>query len=173
MSKQQLHMRKSNMENLPPLSLPCGFSLQSHVTGMESEWEALIEDAFGHHFSFEDCIIRAGGYKPEYVLYLKEDGKTIATATAVEKETFPNEGWFRMVGVSSKARGMGVGRLIALAALHSLAARGYNSVVLSTDDNRIPALRLYLSLGFEPIVFDQEHQDRWDKVMSVLKSKKN
>lgn len=172
MSVQQLHMRKTNMENLPPLSLPYGISLQSHIEGMESEWETLIEAAFGQHFTFNDCIINAGGYKPEYVLYLRKDGELIATTTAVEKDIFPNEGWFRMVGVSPKARGLGAGRLIALAALHSLAARGYKSVVLSTDDDRIPALSLYLSLGFEPIIFDNEHKERWEKVMNVINDRK-
>ncbi|MBP5661673.1 MAG: GNAT family N-acetyltransferase [Clostridia bacterium] len=170
MTYKQLHMRRTNMDQLPPLALPAGVALHTHEDGLEAAWEKLIEDVFEMHFSFNDCIVNGGGYKPEYVLYLKKDGEEIATTTAVEKDTFPGEGWLRMVGVSPKSRGLGAGKLIVLAALHSLAARGYKSTVLSTDDARIPAIKLYLSLGFEPIIFDDDHKARWEKVMETIKN---
>lgn len=166
----QLFMRHPNLEQLPPLALPHGFTLHNHIEGTEKNWETLIERAFGNHYSFDDFIRNGGGYKPEYVLYLSKDGKDIATATAVEKDIFPNEGWFRMVGVDPAARGLGAGRLIALAALHSLAARGYKTAVLSTDDDRIPALNLYYSLGFRPIFTHESHEKRWAAVLPRLRT---
>lgn len=166
----QLFMRHPNLEQLPPLALPHGFTLHNHIEGTEKNWEALIERAFGNHYSFDDFIRNGGGYKPEYVLYLSKDGKDIATTTAVEKDIFPNEGWFRMVGVDPSARGLGAGRLIALAALHSLAARGYKTAVLSTDDDRIPALNLYYSLGFRPIFTHESHEKRWAAVLPRLRT---
>lgn len=171
----QLFMRKPRMDDLPPFAMPEGFALHTHVEGTESTWEDLIEKAFGSRFSFEKCIRNGGGYKPEYVMYISKDGKDIATVTAVEKEDFPGEGWFRMVGSDPEARGLGAGRMAALAALHSLAARGYTSTVLSTDDFRIPALSLYLSLGFEPLMTHESHPARWEKVLAeiaAIKAKK-
>ncbi|MBQ2942093.1 MAG: GNAT family N-acetyltransferase [Clostridia bacterium] len=167
----QLFMRQPDITNLPPLALPEGFSLHSHIEGQDKNWEDLIEKAFGSHFSFNDFIVNGGGYKPEYVLYIAKDGVDIATATAVEKDIFPGEGWFRMIGTAPEARGLGAGRLVCLAALHSLAARGYKSVVLSTDDARIPAIKLYLSLGFEPIFTHESHEERWKKVMENINNK--
>lgn len=169
MAEPQLFLRKPNMNDLSPLTLPEGYALHSHIEGQESNWEDIIEEAFGIRYSFEKCIRNGGGYKPEYVLYISKDGKDIATATAVEKEDFPGEGWLRMVGTRPSARGMGAGRLVLNACLHSLAARGYKSVVLSTDDHRIPALKLYLSLGFEPIYTHESHKERWEKIMEILK----
>lgn len=167
----QLFMRQPDITNLPPLALPEGFSLHSHIEGQDKNWEDLIEKAFGSHFSFNDFIVNGGGYKPEYVLYIAKDGVDIATATAVEKDIFPGEGWFRMIGTAPEARGLGAGKLVCLAALHSLAARGYKSVVLSTDDARIPAIKLYLSLGFEPIFTHESHEERWKKVMENINNK--
>ncbi len=167
----QLFMRQPDITNLPPLALPEGFSLHSHIEGQDKNWEDLIEKAFGAHFSFNDFIVNGGGYKPEYVLYIAKDGVDIATATAVEKDIFPGEGWFRMIGTAPEARGMGAGRLVCLAALHSLAARGYKSVVLSTDDARIPAIKLYLALGFEPIYTHESHEERWKKVFEKINNK--
>ena len=73
-----------------------------------------------------------------------------------------------MVGTHAGTRGLGAGRLVCLAALHSLQARGYKSVVLSTDDHRLPALKLYLSLGFEPVYTHESHEARWKRVMAKL-----
>ncbi len=168
----QLFMRKPDMNGLPPLFLPEGFSLHNHVEGTEEIWESIIEDAFGHHFSFDASIRNGGGYKPEYVLYIAKNGVDIATVTAVEKETFPGEGWFRMVGTRTAARGQGAGRLVLTAALHSLAARGYQSVVLSTDDFRLPAISLYRSLGFEPLLTHESHEARWAAVFEKLDAAK-
>ena len=165
----QLIMRHPDLSKLPPLALPRGLSLHSHTDDITAQWEELIEKAFGMKFSFNDFIVKGGGYKPEYVLYLSENGKAIATTTAIENEKYPGEGWFRMVGVDPDCRGRGAGRLICLAALHSLAARGYKTAVLSTDDERIPALNLYYSLGFRPVYCHESHKERWDKILPRLK----
>lgn len=167
----QLFMRHPDITSLPELELPDGVTLHTHLEGTEDVWEALIERAFGTHYSFDQFIRNGGDYKPEHVLYLTKDGKDIATTTAVEKADFPGEGWFRMVGVDPECRGIGAGRLIALAALHSLAERGYKTVVLSTDDERIPAINLYYSLGFRPIYTHESHEERWQKIMPHIKNK--
>ena len=62
-----------------------------------------------------------------------------------------------MVGVHKDAQGMGAGKRISLAALNSLKQRGYKTAVLSSDDHRIPAIKLYLSVGFEPVILDESH----------------
>ncbi len=156
------------MNELPPFALPEGFTLHTHAEGSEAIWEDIIERSFGTHFSFDKCIRGGGGYRPEYVLYISRNGIDIATATAVEKDTFPGEGWFRMIGTVPEARGSGAGRLVMTAALYSLAARGFKSTVLSTDDFRLPAISIYLSLGFEPLYTHESHNERWKKVFSEL-----
>ena len=168
MSLPQIIMRRPTMDNLPPLFLPAGFSLHNHIEGREDVWESIIDEAFGNHYSFDKSIRNGGGYKPEYVIYIAKDCYDIATATAVEKETYPGEGWFRMVGTRPSARGQGAGRLALIAALNSLAARGYRSTVLSTDDWRLPAISLYLSLGFEPVMEHESHPERWKKIFAEL-----
>lgn len=167
----QLIMRNSTMEQLPPLYLPHGVSLHNHVEGSEKNWEELIERAFEQHFSFDDFIRNKDIYKPENVLYLSKDGRDIATTTVTENANFPREGWLRMVATDPKARGIGAGRLIVLAALHALAASGYKTTVLSTDDWRIPAITLYYSLGFRPVYTHESHEARWSEILPKLKVK--
>lgn len=165
---QQLHMRRENLDSLPPIYLREGFGIHTHFAGNEKVWEDIIERSFGSFFSFEKFLIPCGGYAPEYVLYVSKDGTDVATAMGTEKPTFAGEGWLRMVGAVPEARGTGAGRLAVLAAMHSLAARGYKSMVLSTDDFRLPAISVYLSLGFKPIIFDSDHADRWNAVAAQI-----
>lgn len=171
MPEPQLILRNPDLSRLPPLKIPDGFSLHCHREGEEQNWEDLIEEAFGGRYSFDRFIRNGGGYRPEYVLYVEKDGRDIATATAVESSRFPGEGWLRMVGTRPCARGQGAGRLVLTACLHSLLDRGYRSALLSTDDHRIPAVGLYLSLGFEPYFTDPGHPARWEKVMEILKNR--
>ncbi len=165
----QVHMRCTNLKNLPPLSLKAGYGIHTHIEGQEEIWEDIIEKSFGHRYVFRDFHAKLGGYAPEYILYVTKDGKEISTAMGTEHQNFPGEGWFRMVGAIPEARGTGAGKLVCLAVMHSLAARGYESIVLSTDDNRLPAIGMYMSLGFEPIIFDEEHEARWAEIKKNLK----
>ena len=163
----QLIMRMPDLSDLPPLECTRGLVLRTHRDGDEAAWEQIIESAFEKHFDF-DLLIRLGGYDPSYVIYAEREGRPIATATAVENPAYPGEGWFRMIGAHKDARGLGAGRLVCLAALHSLRDRGYKSVVLSTDDERIPALTLYYSLGFRPVYSHESHKARWDAVLPII-----
>ena len=171
MEFKQLIMRHPDLAKVPHLELPAGYEIVTHAAGFEKDWEAIIESAFGHHYNF-DFLIKAGDYAPEKVLYLRKDGRLIATTTAVEHQAFKGEGWFRMVGVHQDAQGMGAGKKIALAALKSLRDRGYKTAVLSTDDHRIPAIRLYLSVGFEPVMIDESHRERWKAVSEQIENAK-
>ena len=173
MSLPQLIMRHPDISVLPPLVLPEGFELYHHKEGcgMEQDWEEIIESAFGAKYNF-DFLINAGDYKPEHVLYISRNGEPIATTSAVEHPSYPGEGWYRMVGVKASAKGVGAGKLIGLAALYALRDRGYKSAMLSTDDIRIPAIRLYLSLGFEPYYNHESHKERWEKVLKIIEEQK-
>ena len=168
MAIPQLFMRHTDIAAIPRLSLPNGIELVRHCDDMESQWEELIKKAFGTRYSFEAMIKNGGDYAPDKVLYLRTAGRLVATTTAVEKDMFPGEGWIRMVGVDPDYRGMGFGRLIVVAALESLCQRGYKTAVLSTDDDRLSAIRLYYSMGFRPIITHESHKERWEKIMPLL-----
>ena len=169
-SLPQLIMRHPDLSLLPPLELGEGCNIHTHMDGAEHVWESIIASAFGEHFDFS-FLIKAGNYHPQSVLYLQCNGRDVATATAVENPKYPGEGWFRMVGVLKEEAGKGYGKLIALAALHKLHQRGYNTAVLSTDDHRISAICTYLSVGFRPVYNHESHTARWEQLKKQLPPK--
>ena len=136
----QLFMRHEDLSKLPPFFLPGGYSLHSYSENDEEVWEEIMEKAFGIHFTFEANMKNWKGYNPEKLMFLEKDGRDIASAAGFEKEEFPGEGWLHMVGTVPEACGKGAGRAVVLAALHAMAADGFRSAVLSTDDERIPAI---------------------------------
>lgn len=173
MSLPQLVMRNPDITTLPPLILPENCKIYHHKEncGMEAVWEDIIKSAFDHPFPF-DFLIKAGDYRPEHVLYFSRNDVPIATITAVEHPNYPGEGWYRMLGVRADAKGMGAGKLIALAALFALRDRGYTSALLSTDDHRTPAISLYLSLGFKPHYTHKSHKERWEQVFNTIDNRR-
>ena len=164
----QIIMRMPDLSRILPLEVPKGMIIHTHRAGDETAWEEIIESAFGTRYDFGH-LDRLGGYAPEYVFYAEKDGRQLATATAVENPAYPGEGWFRMIAAHKDARGLGAGRAVCLAALHSLKMRGYKSVVLSTDDERIPAISLYYSLGFRPVYSHESHKARWEKILPQIR----
>ena len=148
--------------------LPQGFALHNHIQGEEKKWETLVQKAFGRPYTFKNTMVWVGDYSPEHIMYISKDGVDIATATAIEFHLFPGEGLFHMVATDPDARGMGAGRLACIAALNQIAARGFKTAVLRTEDERIPAIKLYLSLGFEPVFADETHPERWEKIYKKI-----
>ena len=60
-------------------------------------------------------------------------------------------GTVHMVSVLDKARGRKLGRAVCGRVLQYLKENGCTQIVLTTDDFRIPAIKTYLSLGFQPV----------------------
>ncbi len=173
MSLPQLYMRKSDLTDLPELAakiggLPEGITLRTHREGDDELWENLIEKSFGNRYGFEGCMRKFPGYRPEHCFYLTRDGKDIAVAAAVENRDFPGEGWLHFVGVDPEARGLGLAKKVVLAVLVSFYLRGFKTVILSTDDFRLSAIKTYLDLGFTPVMSHESHPARWDEVLKKL-----
>jgi mycothiol synthase len=63
--------------------------------------------------------------------------------------------------------GKGLGLVVCAAALRRFLDAGYERIYLKTDDWRLPALKTYLKLGFEPFLFQAGMAERWKKIGTV------
>jgi mycothiol synthase len=98
------------------------------------------------------------------------NGALVATAMAQDNPS-PDLGLDGEVGwVASDPdhRGRGLGRLVVAAAVARLEAAGYQHIYLKTDDHRLPAIRVYVGLGFEPLYYANGMRERWDAIRANL-----
>ncbi|MBQ4088183.1 MAG: GNAT family N-acetyltransferase [Clostridia bacterium] len=165
----KLFMRHPDITTLPPAQIPEGFTLRTHEEGWESLWENIVNACFDFHYEFPLALTRRYDYAPEHVFYLEKDGKLIATATALQKAEDSEDGLIHMVATTPEARGRGAGRALVHTALYALKERGFKTAVLSTDDVRIPALRIYYRLGFRPVYTHESHEARWAKILPLIR----
>jgi mycothiol synthase len=72
------------------------------------------------------------------------------------------------VAVHADHRGKHPGRVVSLAVLHAFREAGCRDAVLETDPPRLPAIRLYLALGFRPEYVASEHDALWRSILVDL-----
>lgn len=101
-----------------------------------------------------------GGF---FVIEHVPTGTLVATANAnhAPNERHPEGGELSFVAASPEHAGHGLGRAVCAAVVRRFLAAGYRRIYLKTDDFRLPAIKVYLQLGFEPFLFNEQMAERW------------
>jgi len=166
MGLSKLIMKKEGLSDLPGFHCPSGYSLRQFQPDDERNWEDLIRHSFTRDVKFAEKI---GDHVPLYaerLLFICRGNQPVATATAWERSNGDNSGWYlHMVGVLPEYSGKGLGYAVSLAVLQKMKESGGESVFLETDDFRLPAIRIYLKLGFQPVYMDESHPERWERIL--------
>ena len=164
---RQLAMHARLDRPLPdPGPLPERMSLHAADENARAGWNRIIKASFDGKQDY-GMIENDPGCAPERVFFLSYGQLDVATAAAQLKD---GKGFIHMVGALPVYAGMGCGRFVVVEAMKSLKALGYAECHLTTDDFRLPAIRTYLRLGFEPAYAadDEEMKARWEAVMMKL-----
>ena len=97
-------------------------------------------------------------------------GKLTAAASAelMIQPEFADVGYLGWVMTDPEYRGLRLGKCASVAAMRRLYQEGYRVFMLHTDDFRIPALKVYLSLGWKPWLYLDEMEARWRAIAAKL-----
>lgn len=108
-----------------------------------------------------------GGF---FVVEYLPDGTIVASAIANHSPSphHPNGGVLDWVMADPEHKGKGLGRAVTIAVTRLLIERGYRRIYLLTDDWRIPALKIYLQLGWQPLILSEDMQARWNEVKKCV-----
>ncbi len=87
-----------------------------------------------------------------------------AIANHAPHDWCPAGGELGWVAGDADHAGKRLGRAVCAAAVARLLAAGYSCIYLLTEDYRLPALRTYLGLGFEPFLCGPDMKGRWKAV---------
>ena len=169
----QLHMKRALAE-LPNLVGPSGYALRHFEPGDAPAWAALLArngelgewnvDRAMPYFAANSRMPLAGAF------FVTAGGAPVATAQLQLKPDgpyapVPELGW---VAVDPAHQGHALASVACLAVMRYAASTGHRDIFLLTDDGRLPAIRTYLKLGFEPWITDASHPDRWKTVQEKL-----
>lgn len=81
---------------------------------------------------------------------------------------FPGGGELGYLVVAPKHRQKGLGAALIAAAVRRLRQGGYRNIFLGVQSWRLPAIRSYLSAGFQPFIHSPELLSRWRAVFTAL-----
>ena len=165
----QLCMKRQNLNDLPELVIPEGYELRTCQPGDETAWAEIMNSGIGE-WTAEKCreeLTSKPQFLPGGLFFMTCHGRPIGSACAYRNSPDQwKEGYVHMVCVLPEHRGKQIGYLLTLAVLHYFRGRGFTHAVLQTDDFRVPAIKSYLRLGFEPLITDESHPDRWNKLLN-------
>ena len=173
----QLQMVRPELRRLPRPKVARGYRLRTYRPGDEADWARLVKAGIGGDWNAEKAKANLTGQErffPDGLFFAQTaKGKAVATACAWRKSADEWElGELHMVATDEKHRGRGLGRALCVAVLRYFREKGFKRVRLSTDDHRLPAIKIYLDLGFEPVIVDELHRQRWQDVRAALRRRR-
>lgn len=167
-----VEMRLKNLGRLPPVRLPAGFHASTLKPGKEKDYTEVMRRSLKEKadlFFFQQNFSKHAEYDPENLILIYREETPVAAAAAWqvmrEKKCI---GLLRDVGVVRDFQGRGLGRQVSLLALHRLRDRGFHEVMLKTHNYRLRAIRLYLSLGFEPWHSLWAGKRKWKRLLKKI-----
>lgn len=180
MAKVQIHSHQLSMvidadtvRGLTSTPLADGYTLREYRPGDEDTWIPLVN--MGQFSSVWD-LAKFENYMAQHER--KEGSRVIVNSQGVVAATFASvqEGDHHMGHIGRldfvvshpDQRGHGLGRVVCTEVARYLVDRGYSRIILFTDDWRLPAIGLYLSMGFEPQTDQKDMSERWDAVFQHL-----
>lgn len=170
--RPQLRMLFDTKRPAPEVKLPADYRLRQLTTADFEKYRKLMDSAgFG---GWDDATITRALQRSlpntYFVIEHIPTGDLVATAFSYHNpsEHLPNAASLEYVAGDSRHKGKGLGYAVCAAVTRTLLQRGYERIFLTTDDWRLPAIAVYLKLGYTPDYYLPEMQPRWEKVMQGL-----
>ena len=171
----------ASVSRLPDVPLPDGYVIRSPRTADIESWaDTLVAGGFE---TWSEDRVREYLQDPERLegSHVVEQGGHVVAGTfasRIERRLVtaddsdkgqPEEAILDFVVTHPDHRGMGLASAACTGVSRFFIARGYKKVWLGTDDWRLPAIHVYLSLGYRPVINRSDMPARWAAVYEKLK----
>lgn len=163
---------ESRLASPPEAPVPAGYRLRQYRPEDREAYLGLMaragfKDWSGRQLDRELNCVLPGGF---FVVEPEAGGGLVATALAAHNPggDRPYAGALHWVAADPDHAGRGLGRTASAAAVALLVRRGYRRIQLLTDDGRLPALKIYLTMSFVPALHAPDMAERWRVVCGKL-----
>ncbi|MHB9032441.1 MAG: GNAT family N-acetyltransferase, partial [Anaerolineae bacterium] len=165
-------LSQAALANPPEIKLPEGYRLRIYTDADKAGYLGLMHGVGFTKFTPEFIREMQQSILPDgfFVVEHEATGKLAASAMALhnlnpEQPPGGEVGW---VAVDAAHRRQGLGRAVCAVVIRRFIQAGYPRIYLSTGNQRIGALALYLQLGFIPWVSADEELPCWEAVCRQL-----
>ena len=156
----------------PRPQVPEGYLLRCYRDADEAGYLELMTKAGFERWNHERVAAIVQKVLPDgfFVIVHRASGKIVATAMTTHNpiDLHPYGGELGWVAAAPEHRGKGLGLAVCAQATARLIQAGYRNIYLLTDDFRLPAIKTYLKLGYEPLLFCEGMAERWEQVYRKL-----
>ena len=156
------------------VGVPPGYEVEEvRAAAPPAGWIETLASA-GIAVTSQTWVADFGTFPRARVVAIRHGGAIIATAGVTPLGTADTStGLLTWVAVRKEHQGRGLARPLIDASLDEAFAVGLTTVVLLTDDHRIPAIRTYLATGFRPCLntWDWTHRPRWHAIRAALRAR--
>jgi mycothiol synthase len=163
---------QERLHSPPSFSLPEEYRLRTFRPGDADEHFRLMRAAGFANWDLAQLAAAVDKCLPEGFSVVEHipSGHLVASAMAQHhpEEHHPCGGELGWVAADPDHRGKGLGYAVCAAVVRRLIEIGYRNIYLLTDDPRLPAIRLYLKLGFVPFLHAPDMEGRWRAVCAKL-----
>lgn len=168
--KPQLELQFVNSHRVEVPTLPEGYTLRVYRPEDESQVISLLNNvgiAFNTDY-LKDALSICLPNGCFVIDHLKS--KTIVStmmARHVSSINHPFGGRIDWLATDPNHRGLGLGKISAKSATRRLQQAGYDDIWVTTDDQRIGALKIFHGIGFRPVI-SSSMEKRWQEVYKNL-----
>ena len=161
------------LDRPPEVTLPEGYVLRNFRFQEAPAYYALMDGAGFKEWNDDKLFPWFARLLPHgfFVIEHTPTGALVATAMASRnpKPLHPEGGELGWVAADAKHGGKGLGKAVCAAVVRSFLEAGFKRIYLLTDDWRLPAIKVYLQLGWDPFLFAPDMDERWKIVCEQLK----
>jgi len=171
---EQLKMMRDDTK-VNELCLPEGFYMRSYKKGDELGWcRCMINGDLGveeiKEEVFVEKMLNDKSVNPDNIFFLISPVNEIAGSITYQYTDDKTIGFVHMVGIDLRYRGKKLALPMHLYAIKKILDDGVKQIFLTTDDWRLPAIKVYLNVGFVPVLYKPDMEVRWNQVMAKLHS---
>jgi len=164
-------MSLNDLSQLPAAPVPMGYRVRPYRDGDVTTWVNLHLAAERHREISAALFREAFGYVDDPLvarMVFLEDAAGTAWGTATGWwDDLPDGntlGRIHWVCMHPKKQGQGLAKPLLRAALKRLVTAGHGCCYLTTSAARLPAILLYRSFGFTPIIETHEDHKIWEAI---------
>ncbi|MGJ3241212.1 MAG: GNAT family N-acetyltransferase [Anaerolineae bacterium] len=168
----EMDYHQDKLASPPPITVPQGYHIRHYQAGDERTFYALMH-AVGWTQWNDTLLVKwmdrilPGSW---FMVIHTETEQLVASALCAHSHTdyHPMGGEIGWIATHPDHRGQGLGTLVTGSVTRRLIDMGYQHIHLYTEDFRLPAIKIYLSLGYVPFLYLPEMTDRWRAVCDAL-----